>query len=107
MDGVFTDGGVFCDVQGELYRTFDAKDGFAIRMAEMNGYPVAIITGGRSVSIRARFKTSGVPADDVHLCSRDKVEDFLAFCAKYDLKPEEVLFAGDDVPEMPVMELCG
>lgn len=107
VDGVFTDGGVFCDVQGELYRTFDAKDSFAIRMAVMNGYPVGIITGGRSVSIRQRFLTSGVPGEDVYLGSRDKTIDFQDFCTCHGVRPEEVLFVGDDIPDIPVMMLCG
>ena len=44
VDGVMTDGGILCDLEGQLYRTFDAKDGFAIRMASMKGYPVGVIT---------------------------------------------------------------
>ena len=56
VDGVFTDGGILCDLAGELYRTFDSKDGFGVRMATMKGYPSAIITGGRSGSIVARYK---------------------------------------------------
>ena len=58
IDGVATDGGVFCDSNGDLLRTYDAKDGFAIRMAVMRGYPVAVITGGSSESIRKRMITS-------------------------------------------------
>ena len=49
VDGVFTDGGVLCDLKGELYRTFDAKDGFAVRMACMKPRMV------RSSSIRSTF----------------------------------------------------
>ena len=79
IDGVMTDGGIFCNNEGDLFRTFDAKDGFAIRMAIMNGYPVAVITGGRSGSIRARFLTSGIPSENVYLGSRDKIADFNDF----------------------------
>ena len=107
VDGVFTDGGILCDLQGELYRTFDAKDGFAIRMAAMNGYPVGIITGGRSVSIRQRFLSSGVPAEDVYLGSRDKTVDFQDFCNRHNVRPDEVLFIGDDIPDIPVLLSCG
>ena len=57
IDGVATDGGVFCNGDGDLLRTYDAKDGFAIRMAVMNGFPVAVITGGSSESIRKRMVT--------------------------------------------------
>ena len=67
IDGVATDGGVLCSSDGDLLRTYDAKDGFALRMAVMNGYPVAIITGGSSESIRKRMVTSGVKPEDVFL----------------------------------------
>ena len=59
VDGVFTDGGLLADLNGEFYRTFDSKDGFAVRMAVMHGYHVGIITGGRSESIKMRFLACG------------------------------------------------
>ena len=107
VDGVFTDGGILCDLSGELYRTFDAKDGFGIRMASLNGYHVGIITGGRSASIAARFKSCGVNAEDVYLGSRDKIADFEDFCTRHGLEPCEVLYIGDDIPDIPVIEACG
>ena len=61
VDGVMTDGGILADLEGQLFRTFDAKDGFGIRMARMKGYPIGVITGGRSGSIRARFTGCGIP----------------------------------------------
>lgn len=107
VDGVFTDGGVLCDLNGELFRTFDAKDGFAVRMASMNGYNIGIITGGRSGSIRARFLSCGVKSEDVYLGSRDKMVEFNDFCNKYNLAPENVLYVGDDIPDIDVMQACG
>ena len=44
VDGVMTDGGILADLEGELFRTFNAKDGFALRMASMHGYALSIIT---------------------------------------------------------------
>lgn len=107
VDGVLTDGGILADLSGELYRTFDSKDGFGLRMASMHGYRLAIITGGRSESIRKRFRTCGVKAEDVYLGSRDKMEDFTDFCRRYGLQPDEVMYFGDDVPDMAVMKACG
>ena len=46
VDGVLTDGGILADLNGELYRTFDSKDGMGLRMAMMKGFHLAIITGG-------------------------------------------------------------
>lgn len=107
VDGVLTDGGVLADLDGELYRTFDCKDGFALRMAYMHGYPLAIITGGRSESITARFRSCGIPAEDVYLGSRAKIEDFDDFCRRHALKYDEVMYFGDDLPDIPVIEVCG
>ena len=43
IDGVMTDGGIFAALDGELYRTFDAKDGFAVRMACLQVYAFGVI----------------------------------------------------------------
>lgn len=109
IDGVATDGGVFCFSDGDLLRTYDAKDGFAIRMAVMNGYPVAVITGGSSESIRKRMITSGVKREDVFLHCRDKREQFGQFAQRYGLDPSEIMYFGDDVPDIDciVMSGCG
>jgi 3-deoxy-D-manno-octulosonate 8-phosphate phosphatase (KDO 8-P phosphatase) len=107
VDGVLTDGGILATLDGELLRTFDSKDGFALRMAEMHGYHLGIITGGRSESIRKRVRTCGIPAEDVYLGSRDKMEDFKDFCCRHNISAEEVMYFGDDLPDGPVMLACG
>lgn len=107
IDGVATDGSILCLPDGDLLRTYDAKDGFGIRMAVLHGYPVAVITGGRSESIRKRMITSGVKPEDVYLHCRDKREEFALFCRRYSLKPEEVMFFGDDIPDVEVLRACG
>lgn len=107
IDGVLTDGGVFCDPTGQLLRTFDAKDGFALRMATMNGYAVGVITGGSHVSIRLRMVSCGLSPENVYLASRNKLRDFKDFCARHGLDPTEVMFFGDDVPDIPVLRACG
>ena len=107
VDGVLTDGGILADLNGELYRVFDSKDSMAIRMAVMKGFHMAVITGGRSESIRKRFETCGIKADDVYLGSRAKIEDFQDFCNRHGLAREEVMYFGDDLPDIPVMQACG
>lgn len=107
VDGVLTDGGILADLNGELYRTFDSKDGMAIRMAVMKGFHLAIITGGRSESIRQRFESCGIKPEDVYLRSRAKIEDFEDFCKRHGLAAEEVMYFGDDLPDIPVMVACG
>jgi len=107
IDGVATDGGVQCTTDGDLLRTYDAKDGFAIRMAAMNGFPVAVITGGSSETIRKRMIVSGVKPEDVFLHCRDKRIEFGLFCERYNLRPEDVMYFGDDVPDLDLIKAAG
>lgn len=107
IDGVMTDGSIFADLNGELYRIYNAKDGFALRMAYMNGYKLGVITGGRSQTIVKRMLTCGLSEENIYLNSRDKLTDFYDFCKKNELQPEEVMFFGDDAPDVPVFKVCG
>ena len=107
IDGVMTDGGIFCMSDGDLLRIFDAKDSFAVRMAAMHGFHTAVITGGRSISIVKRCTGMGVPEDDVHLASRIKSKDLQKFCDKYGMDPSEVMYFGDDLPDIPVIKAVG
>lgn len=107
VDGVLTDGGILATPEGDLLRVFDSKDSFSLRMAYMKGYHVGIITGGVSESIKKRFQTCAVPEENIYLGSRAKIEDFEDFCTRYNLKDEEVMYFGDDLPDIPVMVACG
>ena len=106
VDGVLTNGEVICfPEKGDLVRSYDAKDGYGLRVALINGYIIAIITGGMGDSIIKRF----VPnlATEVFTASRDKLPVFENFCKKYSLSPDEVAYVGDDIPDIPVLLKCG
>lgn len=107
VDGVMTDGGIFATLDGELLRTFDAKDAFGMRMAAMNGYILCAITGGRSLSIQKRLSTCGFKEENIYLGSRIKINDFNDFCKKHSLDADEVMYFGDDIPDIPVLKACG
>lgn len=107
VDGVLTDGGILATPEGDLLRVFDSKDSFALRMAYMKGYHVGIITGGVSESIKLRFRTCGVSMDDIYLGSRAKIEDLQDFCNRHNVTAEEIMYFGDDLPDIPVMLACG
>lgn len=107
VDGVLTDGGILATPEGDLLRVFDSKDSFALRMAYMKGYHVGIITGGVSESIKLRFRTCGVPMENIYLGSRAKIEDLQDFCNRHDITAEEIMYFGDDLPDIPVMLECG
>ncbi|MDR0687943.1 MAG: HAD hydrolase family protein [Prevotellaceae bacterium] len=104
VDGVFTDGMVLAS-GGDFLRMHNTKDGYAVGYAVMHGYPVGIITGGASESIRERFNMLGVT--DVYLASANKIGDFTDFCRKHRLQPDEVLCMGDDIPDVEILKRSG
>jgi len=107
VDGVMTDGSLLAYDSHEMVRVFNAKDSFAIRVALLRGYKIGVFTGGETEGVRFRFTTCGVDPDDVYMGCRGKIDAFNAFCAKHTLKPSEVLFIGDDVPDVPVIKAAG
>lgn len=60
VDGVLTDGKILINSDGELLRSFDTKDGYAMKCALVKGFKIAIITGGRNEAVRERFKELGL-----------------------------------------------
>ena len=107
IDGVITDGSVLVSESGKPLRNFNEKDGFALRLAATQGYRLACITGGSLEAVRVRMKAYGVPAEDVYMHSCNKIADFRLFCEKYGLAADEVLYMGDDLPDLPVIMAAG
>ena len=105
MDGVMSPNELLLDSSGEMLRRVNTRDGFALKMAIREGFPVAIITGGVSESIRLRFRVLGT--EDVYLGSTDKVIDLKHWMNKWNLTADQVLYMGDDVPDLEVMRLVG
>jgi 3-deoxy-D-manno-octulosonate 8-phosphate phosphatase (KDO 8-P phosphatase) len=104
VDGVFSDL-ITLDTQGELLRSMNVKDGYAVAEAVKAGLKIAIITGGDSQSVRIRFNRLGVP--DVYLASKSKLTDLNDFCTKQNIALSEVLYMGDDVPDYECMKHVG
>ena len=102
VDGVLTNGKVLITSQGEMYREMDTKDGYALKCALVQGYKVCIISGGTNEGVRNRLKALGIY--DIYLGAHHKQEPFQDLIDSYDLKPEEILYMGDDVPDILVME---
>lgn len=105
VDGVFTDGTVQLLPGQEPIRTFHSKDGYAIQVAARQGLQLAVITGGKSETVKERLKTLGI--QDVWLGARHKIEAYEEWLAMYDLRDEEVLYMGDDLPDTEVLQRAG
>ncbi len=105
VDGVFATSKVILHPSGDLMRTMNIKDGYAVFYTIKKDYIIGIISGGTSESVRTRFQKLGVT--DIYLGSHNKVTDFRDFLYKHDLKPENILYMGDDLPDYEVMQMVG
>lgn len=104
VDGVLTNNTVLV-LQNELHRTMNIRDGFALKEAVDKGYHVVIISGGKSESTRTRLANLGIK--DIYLGVPDKTERLDEIKIMYDLKNEEILYMGDDLPDYHVMQQVG
>lgn len=105
VDGVLSRDVIPLHPNGEPMRTVNVKDGYALQLAVKQGLLIAIITGGKTEAVHKRFTSLGVM--DIYMGSSVKIHDYRDFRDKYGLKDEEILYMGDDVPDMEVMHTCG
>lgn len=105
VDGVLTDGNIQISTKGELLRTMNTKDGYALKTAQRAGFTVCIISGGKNEGVRQRLRDLGIT--DIYLGIEDKVEQLDEFFDIYDINPDEVLYMGDDIPDMYPMKKIG
>ncbi|SRR5690554_1679688 len=105
VDGVLTDGTITVTTSGDMLRTMNIKDGYALKTAVSKGFHVCIISGGTNEGVRLRLKGLGVT--DVFLGAHNKINQLNLYLEKHQLNAKNVLFMGDDLPDFPVMKLVG
>ncbi|MCF8331898.1 MAG: HAD hydrolase-like protein, partial [Bacteroidales bacterium] len=101
-DGVFTNSVVYIMNDGELLRTANTKDGYAVSQAIKHGFNIAIISGGKNDAVATRMKNLGVEQTYTHV--QNKKECLLEFMSEKSIIPENVLYMGDDIPDIPAMK---
>ena len=104
-DGVMTDGTVYMDSNGDPLRTSNVKDGYALQLASKLGFHLAVISGAVVTNITKRLNMLGV--NDVFTGIPDKVVKLEEYMAQYGLKPEQIVYVGDDIPDLKVMQRVG
>lgn len=104
-DGVLTDGSILTLESGEPIRISNVKDGYALQHARKMGYRIAVISGAKSASMLHRLNTLKV--HDVFLGVEKKKLVYEKYILDNQLNHDEVLFMGDDIPDLDLMLLAG
>ena len=105
VDGVLSSETIVLATDGEPLRTVNIKDGYAIQLAMKMGLRIVILTGGNTDAVRLRYERLGV--EDIYMKCAVKILTYEELLKKYDLTDEQVLYMGDDIPDLQIMQRCG
>ena len=106
VDGTLTDGKIYMGQDGEVMKAFDIKDGYAIHeLLPQYGITPVIITGRISKIVENRAKELGI--EELYQGRHEKTDTMMQVVEQHGCAMEETAYIGDDVLDLPCMELCG
>ena len=105
VDGVLTDGKIYCAGDGGEFKAFSALDGLGMKMLEQSGITVAWITGSSAPAVTARAKMLGVKR--VMLGAEHKLAPWERLCQELGVAAQDCAHIGDDLPDLPLLRRCG
>ena len=105
VDGVLTDGKIHVTDSGEETLSFHVHDGYGIVRLREIPIPIAIISGRNTPAMSHRFKKLKI--EHLFLGQPEKMTAFHSLLNKLDITPDAVAYVGDDLLDIPVMELVG
>lgn len=105
VDGVLTSGELLLLESGEMVRTMHVKDGYAMQLAVKKGYTFYIISGANSGPALQRLQKLGIV--NIHMGIADKQNFLQSMIVNNRLSADEILYMGDDIPDLEAMNLTG
>jgi 3-deoxy-D-manno-octulosonate 8-phosphate phosphatase (KDO 8-P phosphatase) len=105
VDGVLTDGSVLLLENGLQARRMHVKDGLALQMALRNGYRVIVVSGAYSEPVLKRLQYLGI--EEIYLAIKNKLQFLEKYKAEHGLQWQELLYMGDDLPDVPLLQEVG
>lgn len=105
VDGVLTDGSLRYAANGEQVKVFNALDGHGLKMLQLAGIGVGVISARKSEALQTRLNDLNIK--HCYLGVSDKLSVFKKLLGELGISPQQCAFTGDDVIDLPVMQLCG
>ena len=104
-DGCLTDGGMYYSEKGDELKKFNTRDGMAFRLLREKGIITGMITA-EEVALNKR-RCEKLKIDVFAPGCTDKVDCINRLCRTYDIRPEEVVYIGDDLFDKDAVEFVG
>ena len=105
MDGVLTDGSLLIMNDGLMIRRMHIKDGYALQLAVKKGYLIFVISGSNSPQVKERLSRLGI--ENVYMQVENKFKKLEELLIQFKAEKENILYMGDDIPDLEVMQYCG
>ncbi|WP_238785585.1 KdsC family phosphatase [Blattabacterium cuenoti] len=102
VDGVLTNCTLNLFPDGNLVRQMFAKDGYAIQLAKKKGYNICVITRGSDLMVFKRLRSLNIRHIYQGIINKKKYLD--EFCKIFNIEKNNILYMGDDIPDLEVMK---
>jgi 3-deoxy-D-manno-octulosonate 8-phosphate phosphatase (KDO 8-P phosphatase) len=104
FDGVFTDNKVYVSETGQETVCCSRSDGLGLQALSDAGIDIIVLTAEKNPVVRRRCLKLGIP----HIVAPDeKIVRLKKLLSSLRIKPENVCYVGNDIPDLECMEYCG
>jgi 3-deoxy-D-manno-octulosonate 8-phosphate phosphatase (KDO 8-P phosphatase) len=101
VDGVWTDGRIIYVGDRSEIKEFNVRDGLAVKLAQRAGITVALLTSRTSPALERRARELGIL--ELHQGAANKLEETERIAQRLDVSFKQILYAGDDLPDLAPM----
>lgn len=98
VDGVFTDGGIYYNEEGEFAKKFNMRDGMGLEILRENNVEVVVLTSEISIVVLQRMKKLKI--ENTFIGIKDKYSFLKQFLANKNSSFEAVAYVGDDINDL-------
>lgn len=105
VDGVMTDGSLTFLEDGREIKTYNAKDGLGVVMLSKAGIITSIITARNNNVVKIRAQQ--IDIQELYMGQKNKTLALMELCEKHNIKPSEIAYMGDDMPDICVLKEVG
>ena len=105
IDGVWTDGSIYKGTDNMEFKKFSVFDGVGVAYARAANLKIAIISARYSPATEHRAKELNI--DDCYNGGLNKLHAYNDIKNKYSLSDDKIAYLGDDMVDLPVMQLVG